>query len=161
MKNRSGILPWTKSCFVCGEANPHGLRLRSRIENDRVVIDYVTRPEDLGYKNIVHGGLLMMLLDEVMTWAAILAERRLSVAAEMTARLIEPVPVGQRLRIEGWTVKQSSRICFTESWVRNSDEKIMARATGKYMPMSSDQARLTEEDFVIGPNALQPKDIFQ
>jgi len=27
------ILPWTRSCFVCGEQNPIGLNLRFRIED--------------------------------------------------------------------------------------------------------------------------------
>jgi hypothetical protein len=36
----NGTLPWTKSCFVCGEANRRGLRLRSRVENGVVVLTY-------------------------------------------------------------------------------------------------------------------------
>ena len=68
----TGTLPWTKTCFVCGEDNPNGLRLRSRVEGDRIVLSHVTRDSDLGYRHLVHGGISMTLLDEVMTSFAIL-----------------------------------------------------------------------------------------
>ena len=102
-----GALPWTRSCFVCGQDNPHGLHLRSRIENGRVMLDYTPREADLGYKHIVHGGIAITLLDEVMTWASIVAARRICVAAELATRLKKPIHVGQTLRVEGWVVRQT------------------------------------------------------
>ena len=56
-----GVLPWTKSCFVCGEQNPRGLHLRSRVEGELVIIDYTPRETDLGYRQIVHGGIAMTM----------------------------------------------------------------------------------------------------
>ena len=109
-----GALPWTRSCFVCGQDNPHGLHLRSRIENGRVMLDYTPREADLGYKHIVHGGIAITLLDEVMTWASIVAARRICVAAELATRLKKPIRVGQTLRVEGWVIRQTSRLILTE-----------------------------------------------
>ena len=71
----TGTLPWTKSCFVCGQENPHGLHLKCRVDDGQVILEYTTQERDLGWRSIVHGGIVMTLMDEVMTWAAILAAR--------------------------------------------------------------------------------------
>lgn len=154
-----GTLPWTRSCFVCGEDNPHGLHLRSRIENGRVILDYTPREADLGYRHIVHGGIAITLLDEVMTWASIVAARRVCVAAELTTRLKKPIVVGQILRVEGWVTRQTSRLILTEGVILDSARQPLLTAEGKYMPMPADQIELTQKDFVISPEAIQPHEI--
>ena len=150
----SGTLPWTQSCFVCGQDNPRGLRLRSRVADGRVWIDYTTREADRGYRHIVHGGILMTLLDEVMTWAAILSVRRVCVAAEVLTRLKQPVKVGDRLRVEGWVARPGARVILTEGRVTNEEGKVMLTATGKYMPMPAGQIELASKDFVESPEAI-------
>jgi uncharacterized protein (TIGR00369 family) len=150
----SGTLPWTRSCFVCGQHNPRGFRLRSRVENGVVRLEYTTRETDLGYRHLVHGGVGMTLLDEVMTWAAILAARRACVAAEMTTRLLRPIAVGRRLRVEGRVTGGGLRLLMTEAAIRDESGETLATATGKYMPMRAAEATLCSEDFVAGPEAI-------
>jgi uncharacterized protein (TIGR00369 family) len=155
----NGTLPWTRSCFVCGQDNPHGLHLRSRLENGRVILEHTTREPDLGYKHIVHGGIAITLLDEVMTWAAIVTARRVCVAAELTARLKKPIRVGTRLRVEGWVTKATPRLLATEGRITAGGGELLLSATGKYMPMPKDQIALTHKDFVMSPDALRPDDL--
>lgn len=155
----SGTLPWTRSCFVCGQENPHGLHLRSRIENGRVILDYTPREADLGYKLIVHGGIAITLLDEVMTWAAIVASGRVCVAAELTTRLKKPIRVGQKLRVEGRVTRETSRLILTEGVIVDSDGQPLLTAQGKYMPMPKDQVELTAKDFVISNESIPPGEI--
>jgi len=159
MRDIEGILPWTKSCFVCGVENPGGLHLRSRIEKGRVFIDYETRAEDVGYRHIVHGGIATTLLDEVMTWAAIVEMKGICVAAEMTTRLKRALEVGVSVRVEGWVVKASRRVCYTEGRILDSSGAELLVSTGKYMPMPADGVELTEKDFVVSPESINPKDI--
>jgi uncharacterized protein (TIGR00369 family) len=151
-----GTLPWTRSCFVCGEQNPHGLRLRSRAEGDRVVLDYTPREADVGYRHIVHGGIGMTLVDEVMTWAAILHARRACVAAEIAVRLRRPLRVGQPVRVEGWIASAGSRLIATEGRILDAAGAVLVTGTGKYMPMASGEEFLSLKDFVVHPDALPP-----
>lgn len=151
----SGTLPWTKSCFICGEENAHGLRLRSRIEGDRVVLEHLTREEDVGWRHLVHGGLLMTLLDEVMTWAAILTFRDVSVAAELTVRLKAPVPVGRKIRAEGWTGTAKARLVATEGRLVDDTGVLLATATGKYMAMPEGGHGFCAGDFVMEGDCLR------
>lgn len=146
--HQDGVLPWTRSCFVCGEANPRGMRLRSRVEGDRVVLSYTPVETDLGWRQIVHGGIAMILMDEVMTWAAMLKARRACVAAEMTSRLRRPIRVGQPLRVEGWVSRAASRLFLTGSRILGDGDLVLSEATGKYAPMPSEELSACTEDFV-------------
>jgi uncharacterized protein (TIGR00369 family) len=150
-----GTLPWTRSCFVCGQENPHGLRLRSRVANGRVVLDYTPREADLGWRQLVHGGITMTLLDEVMTWAAILAASRACVAAEISVRLRKPIRAGQPIRAEGWTTDGGTRLLRAAGQVCGADGEILAAATGKYLAMPPEELALCADDFVVSPEALQ------
>lgn len=158
-EHTSGTLPWTRSCFVCGQDNPYGLRLKSRVENDCVVLTYMPRERDLGWRQIIHGGISMTLLDEVMTWAAILAVRKACVAAEMSVRLKAAIGVGSNLRVEGRVVRATSRIVFTEGSIKNEQGEEMIVAAGKYMPMSEEQMSLCADDFVISSDSIHPDSI--
>lgn len=149
-----GTLPWTKTCFVCGVENPNGLHRRSCVEGDRVVLTHVTREADLGYRHLVHGGISMTLLDEVMTWAAILTFRKACVAAELTVRLKQPVVVGQALRVEGWITAAKPRLTVAEGRVVDEDGAVLATASGKYVPMPGEGLHLCTKDFVESPEAL-------
>ena len=155
----NGQLPWTRGCLVCGEHNPRGFRLRSRIENGSVVLDYVTQRHDAGYTHIVHGGAAMTLMDEVMTWAAIVATGQMCVAAEMTTRLVKPMDVGAKLRVEARVTKNARRLVLTESRVTDETGQVLSEATGKYVPVPPEKASLHDKDFVHGPDTIPIGDI--
>lgn len=159
---QTGLLPWTKSCLVCGEHNPRGFHIRSRLENGRVVTEYTTRREDVGYKNLVHGGIVMTLLDEVMTWAAILETGRVCVAAEMTSRLLHPVAVGQTLRIEAWVERNARRLILTQARALDAATgTVLNEASGKYVPVPADRAELHAGDFIHDPSTIPPEAIIR
>jgi uncharacterized protein (TIGR00369 family) len=160
-KDISGTLPWSRACFVCGQDNPHGLQLRSRLEDGAVVLEYTPREEDLGWKHLVHGGITATLLDEVMTWAAMITARGACVAAEMTTRLRKPISVGEPLRAEGITTVAKPRLIITEANILSADGLVLASASGKYMRMDSDSYDICSEDLVTGPDSLTPDQLFR
>jgi uncharacterized protein (TIGR00369 family) len=155
----AGSLPWTRGCLVCGEENPRGFHLRSRIEDGAVVLDYIAQRADAGYTHIVHGGVAMTLMDEVMTWAAIIAVGQMCVAAEMTTRLVLPIEVGARLRVEARVKRNARRLILTEARVTVDGGQVVSEATGKYVPVSAGKASLHEKDFVHGPGTIPISEI--
>ena len=160
MKKISGTLPRSKSCLVCGDENRRGLGLCSRIQEGVVHIDYTTDLSDVGYRHIVHGGLSMTLLDEVMTWAAIVEMGSICVAAEMTTRFRAALEAGVDIRVEGWVAKSSRRVCYTNGRIVDGGGKELLTAEAKYMPMPSDGIQRCEDDFVYGPDTIDPRLIF-
>ena len=159
MKHLTGSLPWTKSCYVCGEQNRDGFQLRSRVENGVVLLEYTTQPNDVGYRHIVHGGILMTLLDEVMTWAAILETGKVCVAAEITTRLKQPIGVGEALRVEGRVEKNAKRLILTSGRIINVSGDVVIEASGKYVPSLDSQTAFQHADFVLSPHVLSLENI--
>jgi len=125
------------------------------VEGDRVVLTHVTRAADLGYRHLVHGGIAMTLLDEVMTWAAILTLKRACVAAELTVRLRQPILEGQSIRVEGSIFKAKSRLVETEGRIVDDGQIVLATAVGKYVAMPGEGLHLCLKDFVESPGAIQ------
>jgi uncharacterized protein (TIGR00369 family) len=153
-------LPWTRACFVCGQDNPHGLRLRCRLEGGRAVLEHTAREADLGWKTFVHGGIIMSLLDEVMAWAAMVSARRPCVTAGMTARLRRPATVGMRLRAEGEVREHPSRVVTAFGRIWDDQGRELADASGKFVPMSPQKAGTWLQDLIAGPDTLRPEDLF-
>ena len=62
-------LPNSARCFVCGDSNPRGLRMRFQREGELVVARFTPEADHQGYDDRVHGGVLSAVLDEMMVWA--------------------------------------------------------------------------------------------
>ena len=61
----------THNCFGCSPVNPSGLQMNF-FADDSSVYSEVTVPKHLcGWNNLIHGGVLSTILDEIMSWAAI------------------------------------------------------------------------------------------
>jgi len=141
-------LPRTRGCYVCGKDNPAGLRLQMEAVDGRVVGMWDASAVYAGYGNLLHGGLMMTLLDEVMTWAAILHARQPCVAGEITTRFLLPAPVEQTYQVVGWVERARSRLLITKGELRDPQGHVIAAAEGRYVPVSAERARLRPDDFV-------------
>ena len=54
-----------------------------------------------GWSNIVHGGVVTTILDEIMSWAAICLLQRIAVTQRIEVEFLKPVQVGMELQAEG------------------------------------------------------------
>jgi uncharacterized protein (TIGR00369 family) len=77
-------------CFACGDRNPHGLHMRFELDPDgpegAVLCRYQPREADQGFPGVLHGGVLVTLMDEAMAWAMWDRARALGVTAKMETR---------------------------------------------------------------------------
>ncbi len=119
-------------CFVCGEKNPVGLKLRLRTDPERgESVAEVTFPGHFqGWAGIVHGGLLATVLDEAMIYAAG-AKGLKCVTGEITVRYVKPASTGVAYSLKGRFVEDKGRIVLAESALIDSEGREVAKATGK------------------------------
>ena len=94
-------LPHTHSCFVCGESNTHGLKMRFHAEGCVVTAKFRPCAEHVGFKGVVHGGLTATVLDEVMVWACAVATRQFAYCAELNVRYLQPLSPNEEAVITG------------------------------------------------------------
>jgi uncharacterized protein (TIGR00369 family) len=115
---------------VCGTKNPDGLRLAFRPDGrGGVEADFTAEPRFQGFAGMLHGGILAMLLDEAMVnlaWVRGLG----AVSAELRVRLKRPVPIGERVRVEGRIVSENRRIVRAAARALLADGTLAAEAEG-------------------------------
>jgi len=121
-----------RACFVCGEKNPVGLKLRLRTDAGRgeSSAEVTFAGHFQGWAGIVHGGLLASVLDEAMIYA-VGAKGLMCVAGEITVRFVKPASTGVTYSLKGRFVEDRGRIVLAESELVDGAGREIARATGK------------------------------
>ena len=142
-------LPHTHSCFVCGESNPFGLKLRFETDGHIVRTHFVPRAEHIGFKGVVHGGLIATVLDELMVWACAVPTRKFAYCAELTVRYLQPVIPGGEIVVTGELMaNRKGRLYEAKAAARTAAGLTLAEATGKYLPIKATDISELAGDFV-------------
>ncbi len=118
-------------CFVCGDKNKIGLKVAFFYENGKAKAQYTPTPEFEGYKDILHGGILSALLDEVMIYS-IIAQGIISVTIQMEVKFKKPAKIGEKLLLEGRVTDDKGKILLTEGKIFRQDGTIIAESKGKF-----------------------------
>ena len=125
--------PSARWCFVCGVANPFGLKIRFFNEGRQRVVARVTFSEEYqSYPGIVHGGLIATVLDETIG-RALLAddtpEPRFMFTAGLNLRYHRPVPLGEEVTVRGWVEKDRGRVVQAGGELLLADGTVAVEAT--------------------------------
>jgi uncharacterized protein (TIGR00369 family) len=120
-------------CFACGPANPSGLHMRF-YANENEVVSWVTVPDHLrGWSNLVHGGIISTLLDEIMSWAAIHLLQKIIVTKSMTVDFVKPIYIGQKLKAQGRIVEVAGRNeAILQGYLHNAQDELCAKSRGRF-----------------------------
>ncbi len=111
-------------------------------ENGRAAIALDLAPRHLNSWSVAHGGVLMTLLDVAMA----VAGRSLDPAAgggvtvEMKTSFLQPANAGTRLIASAHAFHRSSTMVFCEGEVRDTGERLIAKAMGTFKYLKLDRA---------------------
>lgn len=121
------------NCFGCSPTNAAGLQMKF-FTNEKSVLTRVTVPGHLcGWANLVHGGVLSTILDEVMGWTALHLLRKFTLTRSMTVEFLKPAYVGTELKAEGRVLEvKSDREVLMEGAIYNPEGTLCARSTGVF-----------------------------
>jgi uncharacterized protein (TIGR00369 family) len=146
-------LPHTHSCFVCGESNPHGLKLRFHTDGNVVTTRFTPRAKHIGFKGVVHGGLTATVLDEIMVWACLVPTKQFAFCAELTVRYLKPLTPDQEVHVTSQlTENRKGRIFVATATVTDAAGTVLAEGTGKYIPIKPADLSAMAADFVGDPS---------
>jgi uncharacterized protein (TIGR00369 family) len=124
-------------CFACGPNNPIGLKLRFTLTPDNA-LETIFTPQKIhqGYADVVHGGIVATVLDEVMVNLPNTLGQKV-VTARMTVSLRRPAVVGQTLFFRAHITRETRRTIETGATARRADGTLVAEATGILMKIVS------------------------
>ena len=126
-----------RHCFGCGTDNPIGLHLDFRRDDDGVRAEFQARPEYQGWDGVLHGGIVLTLLDETLAYAAMFAVGP-AVTAEIQARLRRPAPLDETYTLRGSVAKARHGLIQTRATLTDSAGRLIAEADAKFMLMGRD-----------------------
>jgi uncharacterized protein (TIGR00369 family) len=111
--------------------------------NESEVYSKITVPDHLcGWNNLVHGGVLTTIMDEIMSWAAIYLLKRVPMTKSISVDFLKPVYVGNPLKAEGMILDNIGKHeAIMEGRIYNKDEVCCAKATGTFAVFSPAVAR--------------------
>lgn len=118
-------------CFVCGEKNSTGLRIKFFSDGKVAKAEYEPTEQFSGYKNIFHGGVMAALLDEVMI-KTVIANDLVAVTTRMSLSYKRPARVGEKIHLQGEIVEDRKKIVKTRGEARNSEGELLAEASGEF-----------------------------
>ncbi len=120
-------------CFVCGKRNPSGLQLDFELVGDNEVrTSFIPTKQLQGFRDIVHGGIITTVLDEVMVNGAWLRGIR-AVTGKLDVRLRRAARVGERLDFAGRILRDAERTVETEAQAATAEGAVVAEARGLLM----------------------------
>ena len=118
-------------CFVCGDKNQAGLKIKFHQQAGKAVAEYTPTRKFEGYKQILHGGIISTLLDEVMI-KSILAKGILAITSQIEVKFKNPAKIGEKLQLEGEVTQTRGRIILTQGTISKPDGTVIAESKGKF-----------------------------
>lgn len=138
------VLKYDK-CFVCGDQNPNGLKAKFFARDDGSVISEIVADYRFqGYKDIIHGGVVFSMLDEVMV-KAVLARGIFALTAEMKIKFRLPVKVGDKIVFTGTVTSTSHHLYRTIGEAVNQRGEVVATANATYLEAKGDLHDLLQQ----------------
>jgi acyl-coenzyme A thioesterase PaaI-like protein len=129
-------VPKDKYCFVCGKENKIGLNIDFKIKKNKSVVAKVTPNENyMGFKGVLHGGVISAILDDAMDWAIYAKIGEYFVTSSMTVKFKNPGPIGEELTVEGfcdYNEGKISKIQRAKAILKDKNGNIIAHSEGKF-----------------------------
>jgi acyl-coenzyme A thioesterase PaaI-like protein len=117
-------------CFGCGQNNPIGMKLHFTKDGDAICAEFTPDKMHQGWPGLLHGGIVMTLLDEAMSNAAY-ATGNTTLTASMEMRWRSTVKIDATLVVTAWITRQRKKLIETAGKVTLKDGTIIAESTAK------------------------------
>lgn len=123
------------SCFFCGRDNKQGLKLKFYWDEKKreVSTEYLPSECFLGQGRILHGGIQMGLLDEIMGWTCYVVTKEMAVTSGLEVRFLMPVYVsGEKIRVTCRVLSRKGAKVKMLAELLNSEKTVCTAAIGTY-----------------------------
>jgi beta-phosphoglucomutase len=120
-----GVEYTAKLCFACSQENPIGLKLKPVHDGEKVTAEFTPGEFHQGWNNVVHGGILYTLLDEVTAYAMLCYGIEFGVTAKSEIRFKQVAPINEPIQASGWVTKFTTRLVETKGVLTLKDNTVI------------------------------------
>jgi len=137
-------------CFACSQQNPIGLKLKPVQDGERVTAEFTAGKFHQGWGNVIHGGILYTLLDEVTAYAMLCRGIELGVTARSEIRFRQPAPINQPIQASAWVTSLTKRLVEVRGELSLKDSTVIVEGNFLfYVLRQSKKTVLWDMDGVI------------
>ena len=128
------------NCFVCGQDNPEGMRLKFMLDEERqiFVCKFRLGKRYTGPPGHCHGGIIASILDDAMGKVNKL-HQVVALTREMTVEYLKPVPLHQPLRVEGREIEKKGRTHVNSAEILNHKNEVLARSRAIFIAIDPEK----------------------
>jgi len=108
-------------CFGCGPLNEQGLRLVFVPGPDGSSVEFVVPDQFQSWAGMVHGGIVALLLDEAVGWAAWHAGHP-GVTGRLQVSYRRPLKLGEAVRIVGKVDRIRRTLVYASAYIEGRDD---------------------------------------
>ncbi len=120
-------------CFGCGQANEEGLKMAFDSRDGEAVCEFEVPGRYQSWAGIVHGGMVALMLDEAVGWAAWHAGKP-GVTGRLEVRYRQPLRLGERVRVSGRVEGARRTLVYATARIeRVADGAVVAEASATLM----------------------------
>jgi uncharacterized protein (TIGR00369 family) len=128
------------NCFVCGQDNPEGMRLKFILDEPRqtFICRFRLGKRYTGPPGHSHGGIIACILDDAMGKVNKL-RHVIALTREMTVEYLKPVPLHKPLRVEGREIKVDGRTHVNAAEILNASGEVLARSRAIFIAIDPEK----------------------
>jgi beta-phosphoglucomutase family hydrolase len=120
-----GVENTASFCFACSQENPIGLRLKPFQDGEKVTAEFTAGKFHQGWDNVIHGGILYTLLDEVTAYAMLCHGIDLGVTAKSEIRFKQVAPINEPIKASAWVTKLTKRLVEIKGVLTLKDDTVI------------------------------------
>jgi acyl-coenzyme A thioesterase PaaI-like protein len=129
-------------CFGCGIKNPIGLKLTFTDTDEHIQATWMPSETYQGYPNVLHGGIIASLLDEIGAWCIYVKLDTAGVTRQMNITYISPVFINKgEIGLSACIKERSEDKAILLCQLTDNRSKVCAEAIIEYFIYPADIAK--------------------
>jgi len=130
------------NCFGCSPDNSLGLKLEFYDTGETLITHWQPKDWLVGYTQILHGGIVATLMDEIAGWVVLTKSKTAGVTSKMEVEYLKPVFITRgEVEVRAWPEKTDGRETTIRCELYDGEGVLCARARVVYFCYPEEVAR--------------------
>ena len=130
------------NCFGCCPDNPVGLHMEFFEDGDDIVSYWHPKDYYQGWHEVMHGGILSTLVDEIAGWVVTRKLQTAGVTSRLSVSYMRPVKVSEtQLTIRAHIREQNHGFVFIAVTIADSQDEICVEGEAVYRALSKEKSQ--------------------